>query len=256
MGTSSSHRSPSTPEWERVRELYRTPDAAPSQIASRIVSALDSGTRQALAGPGVACCLGTLLEASQASLEGRLEALLQTALPAHGPALLPLAQSLRQQAEQQIVRDGLASRFTDLALNALGTATFEAGAGGAVEVLTVPVNQVVTNLGRYAGEQRLGELAVCYLSHDFDHLFRYFVTRDLSDFIGHEALPSVAHGSRLRDAVTRHCRTIISQMEASIWENELAAALQAPAAASREQLAQSLEAMTDTGLRLIAAGGM
>jgi hypothetical protein len=256
MGTSSSHRSPSTPEWERVRELYRKPDADPGTIASRIVSALDHDTRQGLAGPGVACCLETLLQASRVSLAGSLEALWQDTPQVHGPALLRLAQALRQQAEQRIVSGGHASRFTDIALNALGTAAFEAGAGGLAEVLTVPEAQVLTNLGSYAGQQRLGELSLCYLSHDFDHLFRYFVTRDLSDFIGSEALPSVAHGSRLRDAVTRHCREQITGLEAARWESTLAAALQAPENLRGEQLGQALGEMTEAGLERIAAGGM
>jgi len=45
MGTSSSHRSPSTREWERVRELYRQYNPNPLEVLSRIVSALDRPAR-------------------------------------------------------------------------------------------------------------------------------------------------------------------------------------------------------------------
>ena len=255
MGTSSSHRSPSTPEWERVRELYRERDVPPGLIAASIVSALEPETKREMAGPGVACCLSSLLYGARvADLEGLLP--IWEAHPrAQGPALLRLAQALREEAEQQIAGHGFASRFADLGLNALGTATLEAGAGGAAEVFNIPAAEVGENLAVYPRQRRLADLSLCYLAHDFDHLFRYFVTRDLSDFIGSEALPSVSDGSRLRDAVTQYCRRAVARVEAAGLEGPLTVASAARGEEDLRQVQAALGGLVQLGLEQVTSGG-
>jgi hypothetical protein len=256
MGTSSAQRSPATPEWERVRELYREGKASPGEVASRVASALDARTREEMAGPGVASCLSSLLRGSRQVATGGLEAIWQSQPTAQGPPVLRLAQALRQEAEQRIASRGLASRLADVALNALGTSALEAAAGGAPGVLGLGEPETASNFAAYARESRLGELSLCFLSHDFDHLFRYFVSRDLSDFIGSPALPTVAHGSRLRDAVALHCRQLVRQVPVTALAPLLERAVAGNADETQEQLQQVLQELTTEGLRqLTAAGG-
>ena len=112
MGTSSSHRSPSTPEWERVKQLYREPNPDPREVASRITSALDATTRQEMAGPGVACCLTHLLQASRQVADLGLATLVPDTSAA--PPLLAASEVIREQAERDIALHGFASRFSDL----------------------------------------------------------------------------------------------------------------------------------------------
>ena len=252
MGTSSSQRSPATPEWERVRELYRDPGAEPREVASRLVSALDDATRRDLAGPGVASCLSALLQGARRVRTSGLSALGLSEGAA--PAALHLAQALRQQAEQRIVAGGYASRFTDLGLNALGTSALEAAAAGGASFLNLAAPEVEGNFASYGAGPGLGALSACFLEHDFDHLFRYFVSRDLSDFIGSPALPTVAHGSRLRDAVTLHCRETARRVAVDHYLAELEAIAAGEATEAPPQ--SVLQALVTDGLdRLAAAGG-
>jgi hypothetical protein len=255
MGTSSSQRSPATPEWERVRELYREPDASPGQIASRIVTSLDAQTRADLAGPGVASCLSSLLRASRQAATAGLEQIWQSHPSAQGPAVLRLAQALRQDAERQIVAHGYASRLADIGLNALGTSVLEVAAGGAPGFMDVAEAEAGANLGAFARDGRQAELSQCFLSHEFDHLFRYLVSRDLSDFIGSPVLPTVAHGSRLRDAVALHCRQLARRVPAAAYEAVFQEAVLADEDESRQQVEQVLQQLTDVGLGEIATAG-
>lgn len=252
MGTSTSQRSPATMEWERVRELYRQPDPDPGEIASRIVAALDPQTRSQLAAPGVSCCLQSLLQFScdyDAGLVGW-----PAGLPS-GPPLLALAQVLRERAEQRIAAGGLASRFADIGLHALGTCVLEAGAGDALGVFHLDLPHVSGSLGAYAREGRLADLSLCYLAHDFDHLFRYFVSRDLSDFVGSAAVPNVASGALLRDAVTLHCRETVRRVQAQAHEPTLRHAMTLAAEDGQEHMHGVFREMIDDGLELLAAGG-
>ena len=249
MGTSSSHRSPSTPEWERVKQLYRQPDADPGQLSSRIASALDAGSRRDLSGPGVACCLSALLGASGAAARDALS------IAAAAPPLLAISQALREQAEREVAAGGFASRFTDIAINALGTATFEAAARGSASLFDVTSPEVVHSLAAYTDERRLHDLSLCFVAHDFDHLFRHFVTRDTPDFVGGDGLPTIAHASQLRDAVAAHCRRSVAALEASIYEDALGEALRADPRQQRERLQEVLSDLTQLGLQQLAAGG-
>lgn len=248
MGTSSSHRSPSTPEWERVKQLYRQANPDPGRVSSRIAQALAAQAPGELAGPGVACCLSSLLLASSDAAAARLP------LPPHAPPLLVLSQALREQAEREIAAAGYASRFSDIALNALGTTVFEAGAGGAASVFDIPAPQVLASVGCYAAECRLHELSRCFVAHDFDHLFRHLVTRDTPDFVGRAGLPTVAAASQLRDAVAAYCRAAVTRIEAAVHETVLTEALQVTGPERLRLVGGVLADLTDRGLQQVAAG--
>lgn len=222
MGTSSSHRSPKTQQWERVKRLYReNSDAA--QVSARIAAALDGGTRRELAGAGVVSCLEALLLLAHRAAQEGLSELAST--PSGVPPLLWLSQSVRGAAERAISQHGYASRFSDLALNALGTATFEAGSGGASSVFDIRAGAATAALARYAEERRLHDLSLCFVAHDFDHLFRHLVTRDSADYVGGGSLATVTQASQLRDAVGAYCREAVALVEATAFEECLCAAV-------------------------------
>lgn len=252
MGTSSSHRSPTTPEWERVKQLYREPHPDPRAVASRITAALDEATVQDMAGPGVACCLASLLRASHEVADRGLGALLSAA---DRPPLVAAAEAIRERAERAIALGGFASRFSDLGLNALATTVFEAGAGGSPELFGVGADRVAAALASFRTDHHLHRLAVTFVGHDLDHVYRYFVTRDSSDFVGGPGLPTVTAASQFRDAVASHCREIATDLEAAGHEAALAAALRQSDAEARAQVQDVLANLTRRGLQQLAAAG-
>lgn len=254
MGTSSSQRSPSTPEWDRVRQLYRQPSPDPGQVASRIVSALDADTRAGLSGPGVACCLATLLRASRVLGDSGIAGL--GIIESGGlPPLLQVSSLLQQQAERTIATGGLVSRFAEIGVRALGTAVFDAGASADADTFHITADSVGANLARYSHEQQLNRLAVCFLAHDFSHLFSHFVTRDVSDFTGTDAIPTELQRSQLRDAVARYCHEAAQAAEAAVHEGMLAQALRADETEAQLRVGEVLSDLTQKGLDRIAAGG-
>jgi len=144
--------------------------------------------------------------------------------------------------------------MADVALNALGTATLEAAAAGAPDFLRLPDETVARNLAGYATERGLPELSRCFLAHDFDHLFRYLVSRDVSDFIGGRGLPGVSDASQLRDAVSLHCREVAAATGGGAYDAALVASLEAPDPVAL--IAEALSEMVALTLqRLAAAGG-
>lgn len=255
MGTSSSHRSPATPAWQQVRGLYSSANPDPAAVASRIVSALEAETRQDMVGPGVVTSLDALLGAAVGISRDGADYLRRLAPPSDQPVLLSLAEALRQEAEQEIASRQYASRFAEIGLNALGSAVLEAGAAGATRPFSVTEQELTRNLATYAHEQRLSDLSVRFLAHDFDHLFRYFVSRDVADFIGGETLPSVADAARLRDRVADYCRQSVLQIGAAAYEEVLSRAMaSAPGEGRAEKLTATLTALTEEGLQRLTTG--
>jgi len=252
MGTSSSHRSPSTPAWERVKRLYGQPHPDPREVAARITAALDEASRRDMTGPGVACCLSSLLRASPQVAAHGLAAL---TTGGERPPLLAAAEAIRARAERAIAYAGFASRYSDLALNALATAVVEAVAGGSSDLLHVDADRATAALGSYARDHRLHCLALTFVGHDFDHLYRYFVTRDAGDFVGGPGLPTVAEASQLRDAVSRHCRETVAGLAAAAHEEALAAALRRDDDRALAQVQDVLADLAERGLQRLAATG-
>jgi len=102
MGTSTSHRSPRTPEWRAVREAYSRGGVGPAEIVRRVLSAAGDDFRSLLADDAVRTCLLSL----------------------EGPAGAPAAQ-LRREAQERLGTQGQASVGGELALSALSRAALE-----------------------------------------------------------------------------------------------------------------------------------
>ena len=259
MGTSAAQRSPSTPEWERVRELYRHQNPDPGHIAAQVVAALDAPTVRAMSGPAVSLCLGAVLHGSARASADGLPALLQGLGAPAGPPAIQIASGLRGYAESQIVGAGVSSRFGDLALDAIGTLSLavaaEAQQGG---VFQLPASAVEAQWARYAREERMDALSAQFMAHDLDHAMRYFVARDLSEFVGTDAIPTVLVGSQLIERVGQYCRERTRGIGLSDFLPEISAQLAAPPSerlGAAEVLAPVVDAGLSQGLQLLSGGG-
>ncbi len=225
MGTSTAHRSPATPEWERVRELYRQPNPLPGEVVGRIVAALSPETRQQMRGPSVVYDLDALLSGSYQMATQGLSELLAGAPAFAAAPVVSLAALLRDQAQQRIIEAQVSSRFGELALDALSNTVMDVAAGGR-GILQAEPAQVEANFGRYFTERNLTALGERLLGHDFDQVFRYFVARDIDDFVGTEAFPTVSHSSRLLDEVARYCRDTTATVSLAGFEDQLQESVQ------------------------------
>jgi hypothetical protein len=257
MGTSTWHRSPETEAWKRVRELYAQPDPSPPEVVSRIVAALEPETRAGMSDGAVASCLGTLVEGVQKVQHGGMEQSLAEYGVGPEPVAVQMAAGLRGRAEQIIAGEGLSSRFGDLALEAVGTtalavATLSTSGAGLMEV---PLAVAEENFTSFRDEERLHDLAALFVGHDLDRTFRYFVARDVADFIGGEGLPSVSHANQLEDAVAVHCRDAWSKLALAEYEDVLEAAGRSEPADRVELLSPVMAAGVGRGLDVLAAGG-
>ncbi len=257
MGTSTWHRSPDTEAWRRVRELYAQPDLSPRDVVSRIVAALGPETRARMSDQAVVTCLGTLVAGSQlVAAEGMASAL--AGLGAGGePAAVQMAAGLRDRAEGLIAEHGFASRFGDLALEAVGTtalamATVRASGAG---ILEVPLAVVEDGFSAFDREDRLHEVAALFTGYDLDRTFRYFVARDIGDFVGGEGLPTVGHANRLGDAVAAHCTDVWRSLQLAEYEELLVPTLRTPPAERVARLQPVMTAAVARGLDVLSAGG-
>jgi len=257
MGTSTWHRSPDTEAWQRVRELYAQPEPSPHDVVSRIVAALGPETRAGMSDQAVVTCLGTLVGASQlVAAEGMASALAGLGVGGE-PAAVQMAAGLRDRAEGLIAEHGLASRFGDLALEAVGTtalaiATVRAPDAGIMEASLAVVEDGFSAFDR---EGRLHEVAALFAGHDLDRTFRYFVARDVGDFIGGEGLPTVSHASRLEDAVAAHCRDAWRSLQLAEYEELLVPTLGTPPAERVGHLQPVMAAAVAQGLHVLGAEG-
>jgi hypothetical protein len=257
MGTSTWHRSPETEAWKRVRELYAQPDPSPEQVVSRIVAALEPETRAGMSDAAVTTCLGTMVDGVQQVDRHGIEQALTGLGVGREPVAVQMAAGLRGRAEQTIAGQGFASRYGDLALEAVGTtalavATLSTSGAGIMEV---PLHLAERNFAHYSREDNLHELAALFVGHDLDRSFRYFVARDVADFIGGEGIPSVSHANRLEDAVAAHCRDAWSELALAEWEDRLGSVAERSPAERVELLSPVMAAGVDQGLDLLAAGG-
>jgi len=250
MGTSAAHRSPATPEWERVRDLYRQGVRDPGEISRRIAQALEPRTERDMSGPGVSACLDALIHGVHGVAQR----------PPRGPladcsSLLGGAAALRLFAERRIACAGWASRFSDLALDALGLSVLQLPLPGAPgQSLADPALGYRAGLGTLGQEDRLPDLAESFLRDDIDRCFRYFVTRDISEFIGGDALPTVGEARLLTDDIAAHCRRIAAAVSLGEYNGRLRDAV-ADREASRLTLAGEVMAHAlGTSLSLIREG--
>lgn len=256
MGTSTWQRSPTTPEWERVRELYGQPDPDPREVVRRIVQALDPETRARMKAPAVVTSLGVLLEGARLVADnGLVGALAALGVETHPPAL-QMAAGLRNRAEALVAQGQQASRFGDLALEAVGTTAMAIAAlhDPSAGLLAVPLSVVEANFAGLHREGRHHELAQTFLAYDLDRAFRYFVARDVADFIGGEGLPTVGHASRLEDGVARLCRESARALDLAPWQGALAQAASLTPERWHSPLAPVVSSGLDAALALLGGG--
>ncbi len=224
MGTSTWHKSPATQEWDWVRELYAQPNPDPREVVRRIVAALDPETRERMKAPAVVTCLSVLLEGSQRVAEHGMTNTLAGLGVGTEPPALQMAAGLRNRAGQLIAQEEYASRFGDVALDAVGTTAMalatldDAGAS----LLDIPLAVAEANFAGFDREERFPELAATFLRHDLDLAFRHFIARDMSNFIGGEGIPTVGHASRFEDAASRYCREGLDTLDLGRWSDALA----------------------------------
>jgi hypothetical protein len=147
-------------------------------------------------GPGVVACLDAALQGAVLSAQVPPEGLLKGVSSGLGAAA-----RLRHAAERRLATEGLGSRFSDLALDALGSCLVE----------VVGVDAGLERLGAFQVEGRLHELAGRFLGDDIDRVFRYFVTRDIADFVGTAAWPTVSKARDVAAAVGAYCRARMLQ---------------------------------------------
>lgn len=258
MGTSTWHRSPETEAWKRVRELYAQPDPSPSEVVRRIVSALEPQTRAGMSDAAVASCLGTVVEGIQRVGRVGLAATLDDLGVGREPAAIQIAAGLHGQAERTIAVEGLSSRFGDLALEAVGTtalAIATLSTSGAA-IMGLPLSVAEGNLLRFGRDRGLHEAAALFVGHDLDRAFRYFVARDVGDYVGGEGIPSVSHANRLEDAVAAHCRGAWERLSLADFEGALGSVIDLSPRERVELLSPVMAAGISQGLDLLGAGGV
>lgn len=257
MGTSTWHRSPETEQWRRVRELYAQPDPLPRQVVARIVAALDAETRSGLADPAVTTCMGTLVEGAQRVAAEGLVATLDRLGVAPNPPAIQVSAGLRNRAERLVAAGGLASRFGDLALNAVGTTALSIAAlrTSGFGILELPLAVTEANFASFAREGRLHEIAALFVGHELDQVFRYFVARDIGEFVGGPGVPTVSHASRLEDAVAAHCRETWRALDINDYESVLAPTMLTPPEERVALLQPVLQAGVAQGLSILGSGG-
>ena len=203
MGTSTSHRSPATPEWDRVRDLYRSGEHDPAEVSRRIAQALSPDTRAAMSAGGPSACLDALLSGVHAASSGRGGHPLEGAT-----CLLGAASALRRSAERRIVTRGLSSLYTELALDALSVTALRVFSppGGVAAPWAAPGRwDVPPDLLAVAG---LSGLAGQFVEESTGRYLGYLVSRDVAEFVGSEGLPTVEAATSLAQSVAQYGRAV------------------------------------------------
>jgi hypothetical protein len=169
----------------------------------RIVAALDDASRARLHDAAAVCCLDTVLHGSAALAEPGA-ALPPVPLSSGIPAL-DLATALRATALESISSAGVSSVLGALALDAIPPTVVDCLSSGS-DWSDFPASTVLSRYSRFAREGDLCVLAGEYCGHELDRAFRYFVARDVSDYVGAAGLPTLQESARLADSVGELCR--------------------------------------------------
>jgi hypothetical protein len=239
MGTSTSHRSPRDEAWEAVREVYEHPHPDAATLVSRIIAALDEVTSQRLHEPAPVICFEALLHTS---LEPPPRMQENLTAPGAVPALA-LATEVRSLAEDCLSSRRLSTLIGDLALDALPPAVIDALGPGELWPDLSPA-ATLTRYTRYANERRLHQLANCFAARDLEQVFKYFVSRDVGDYVGTPSLPTVAESRRLLEDVGSLCRR-----RGSVFHPAVEATLREILTLSPVDRVTALEAVMGEGLR-------
>lgn len=243
------HRSPPTPTWDRVRELYQEPDPEPREVVGRIIEALGKSGRDQVTDATVVLCLDAVLWGAAMAGDGPDN--LPAADLGGGLAAFALAGAIRRLVQHNIVATMSASDLETVALDAATRTVIEA-----VQPQTssskLTRQAVYSRYASYAQDGRLNELATGFFSHYLEELFRYLVNRDLSDFVGLAALPSVQEAQQLVDRVGRFCRERGAGRALHQYEQELQEIVSLSLAQRRQRLGPLVEAAIQSGLADLA----
>ncbi len=237
MGTSTSHRSPATREWDLVRELYQRPNPEPGEVVGRIVAALDSAARARLHDAAAVRCLDAILHTGAELAEPG--AALPPVAAGSGVPALDLAAGIRETALTSLAADGVASVTGALAVDAVPPTVLDS-LSTTPDWADFPASTVLSRYARYAREGDLSGLAGQYCGHELERVFRYFVARDVSDFVGGEGLPTTREATRLTIGVGDYCRRRASGPVLRRHEQDLQEIMTLP----REQRIRELTPLT------------
>ena len=218
MGTSTSHRSPATREWELVRELYQQPNPAPGEVVGRIVAALEEASRRRLHDAAAVRCLDAVLEGSAALAAPG--AALPSVVASSGIPALDLATAVRAEALGSIASAGVSSVTGALALDSIPPTVVDSLSTGS-DWSDFPASTVISRYSRFAREGDLSVLAGEYCGHGLERAFRYFVARDVSDFVGQTGLPTLQESAQLADRVGELCLQRGSEPRLRRYEQDL-----------------------------------
>jgi hypothetical protein len=197
MGTSTVHRSPGTPRWRIVNNLYENPEVPADRLLAEIFNAAEAYP-SGLADAAVLERIETLLHTAQAgNWRGGTE------------AALTAARNAIRTAKAAAIGAGHASFIGDLADRAVHATL--AGASRDPSSLTTPRAVLGTFL------QNLIAIAI-------DHV----VSRDLTAHLGKQKLPTASGALTLRRILVEQARTIATDLRVS-------AALDAAASLPRER---------------------
>ncbi len=249
MDPRTPHRSPITPEWDRVRELYEEPNPAPDEIVRRIVEALDETTRCQLCDAAVVRCLDAVLRSSAATADDPENLPLPDL--GSGLAAIEIAGAVRYLANDNIAAARVASHFGTLALDAVARTVIHALEPEATgNELTREA--AYSRYAAYAQEYRLNELARSFVAHHLEQAFCYFVARDISDFVGSSALPNVAEAQRVVDRVGQFCRQRGALPGLHWYEQDLQQIVRSPLDERMKRLRPLVQTAAQSGLAALA----
>jgi hypothetical protein len=120
--------------------------------------------------------------------------------------------------------------------------------------MDLPLSVVADSFSRYGRDHEVDKLASLFVGHDLDGTFRYFVARDVPDFIGGQGIPTVAEASQLEDAVAAHCREAWREVDLSEHGERLAGTVDLSPGERVQALSPVMSAGIAQGLELLGAG--
>jgi len=204
--------------------------------------------------PAVVTCLGVLVEGTRwVATDGLAVTLAGMGLGTE-PAAVQMAAGLHARAQRIIAEQQYASRLGDLALEALGTtalvlASLEAEGAGLLEI---PLSVVEASFASLANNDELHQAAEAFVGYDLDRTFRHLMSRDVQDFVGGAALPTVGHVHRLENAVAAYCHEQAAAVELSDFEAVLRRTERLDPGERVDELTQVMAAGISQGLSVLA----
>lgn len=179
MGTSTVHRSPGSPHWRVVNNLYGNPNVEPSRLLAEVFRASAEPYSEGLSGPETLHCVDLILRTFATSGSRISE-----------PAALQISRSLLSESRLTATREGWSHFYGDMAHRAMHATVLSAASLSASE--RGPENLVRHFLGNL--------LATCV-----DHV----VSRDLSAHLGERTLRTSSDALKLSAELKTAARNLV-----------------------------------------------